>query len=282
MKAPLALLSLLTISLFAASPFTTEEFNTAINTSRWFIYNYETGEFTAPDWNAVDGGANPEASTTFTAGNGVSFIANEASSLGTFTGDFYGAGIEGLDCDIFAEDASLIQSVEFFFLHDGVFYFSDPLSLNNDGWSLLQYSFTTDPWYTLEDGIFVDALVTDEILSDLSQIGVDFLPFAVDEAIGSRVGLDNFTLMGHVPTTPLKIAKENANDLALSFSRKDSFSYTIEANEELTRNGWNPLSPETTDLSGTEPFETTIPRSVRQFFRLMIRPLYYAVPDIGA
>ena len=282
MKVPLALLSLLTTSLFAASPFTTEEFNTAINTSRWFIYNYETGGFTSPDWNAVDGGANPEASTTLTVGNGVSFIANEASSLGTFTGDFYGAGIEGLDCDIFAEAASLIQSVEFFFLHDGVFYFSDPLTLNNDGWSLLQYSFTTDPWYTIEDGIFVNTLITDEILSDIGQIGVDFLPLAVDDAIGSRVGLDNFTLMGHVPTTPLEIAKGNANDLALSFSLKDSFSYTIEANEELTSDGWNPLSPETTDLSGTEPFETTIPRSVRQFFRLMIRPLYYAVPNIGA
>ena len=281
MKAPLALLSLLTTSLFAASPFTTEEFNTAINTSRWFIYNYETGGFTAPDWNAVNGGTNPEASTTFTAGKGVSFIANEASSLGTFTGDFYSAGIEGLDCDIFAEDASLIQSVEFFFLHDGVFYFSDPLTLNNDGWSLLQYSFTTDPWYTIEEGIFVDALITDEILSDISQIGVDFIPFAVEDAIGSRVGLDNFTLMGHVPAAPLKIAKENANDLALSFSPKDSFSYTIEVNEQLTREGWKPLRPETTDLSGNEPFETTIPRSVRQFFRLMIRPLYYAVPDIG-
>jgi len=282
MKAPLTLLSLLTTSLFAANPFTTEEFNTTINTSRWFIFNYETGGFTSPDWNAVDGGANPETSTTFTAGNGVSFVATEASSLGTFTGDFYSAGIEGLDCDVFAENASLIQSVEFFFLHDGVFYFSDPFTLNNDGWSLLQYSFTTDPWYTIEDGIFVDALITDEILSDVSQIGVDFFPSALDDAIGSRVGLDNFTLMGHVPTTPMEIAKENADDLALSFLRKSSFSYTIEVNEELTSDGWNPLSPETTDLSGIEPFETTIPRSVRQFFRLMIKPLYYSVPDIGA
>ena len=139
MKARLTLLSLLTTSLFAANPFTTEEFNTTINTSRWFIFNYETGGFTAPDWNAVDGGANPETSTTFTVGNGVSFVATAASSLGTFTGDFYSAGIEGLDCDVFAENASLIQSVEFFFLHDGVFYFSDPFTLNNDGWSLLQY-----------------------------------------------------------------------------------------------------------------------------------------------
>lgn len=282
MKAPLTLLSLLTTSLFAASPFTKEEFNTAINTSRWFIYNYETGGFTAPDWNAVDGGDNPEASAKFTAGNGVSFVANEASSLGTFTGDFFSAGIDGLDCDIFAENASLIQSVEFFFLHDGVFYFSDPFTLNNDGWSLLQYSFTTDPWYTIEDGIFVDALITDEILSDVGQIGVDFFPFGVEDAIDSRVGLDNFTLMGDVPTTPLEIAKGNANDLALSFSREDGFNYTIEANEELTSDGWNPLGPETADLSGTEPFETAIPRSARQFFRLMIRPLYYSVPDIGA
>ena len=282
MKARLTLLSLLTTSLFAANPFTTEEFNTTINTSRWFIFNYETGGFTAPDWNAVDGGANPETSTTFTVGNGVSFVATEASSLGTFTGDFYSAGIEGLDCDVFAENASLIQSVEFFFLHDGVFYFSDPFTLNNDGWSFLQYSFTTDPWYTIEDGIFVDALITDEILSDVSQIGVDFFPSALDDAIGSRVGLDNFTLIGHVPTTPMEIAKENADDLALSFLRRNSFSYTIEVNEELKSDGWKPLGPETTDLSGIEPFEKTIPRSVRQFFRLMIRPLYYSVPDIGA
>ncbi len=106
MKAPLTLLSLLTTSLFAASPFTKEEFNTAINTSRWFIYNYETGGFTAPDWNAVDGGDNPEASAQFTAGKGVSFGAKEGSSPGKITGGLFKAGNDRRCCGNFSQDGS--------------------------------------------------------------------------------------------------------------------------------------------------------------------------------
>ena len=281
MKAPLFLLTFAPYTLFGALSFTTEQFNTALNTSRWFIYDYEDGNFnTLPEWNAVSGGPNPEISTTFRVNNGVSILANQGSSLGTFTGDYVQAGITGIDTDIFVENSANLHSVEFFFLSGDTFYYSDPFTVNIDGWSILQYSFTTDPWYILDDDfIFQEVLITDAILSDVVQIGVDFFPESA-AAVGNRVGVDNFTLMGVVPSTPLVIA--GGDQISLGFTPEDGFSYTIETNESLDGDNWSNLSTETTNITGTEPFSTTIEKSVRQFLRLIVRPLYYAVPDIGA
>jgi len=282
MKAPFFSFALLSGSLFGASPFTTEEFTTMGNTGSWFIYDYSTGTFPGPpEWNAITpGGTNPEASTEFTAEHGVSFVATQSSSFGTFSGNFTEAGIDGIDCDIYVESSALIQSVEFVFRTQTEFYYSDPFSVNDDGWSILQYSFSSEPWYILDGNTFIEVVITDEILSDITQIGVNFFPISGNSPLGSRVGLDNFTLMGRVPNPPLGI--ENGSDLALSFPRVADFTYTIETSNDLSSENWNNLSPETTDLTGTSPFETTLTRSLKQFFRLVVAPIYYVVSDIGA
>ncbi|MDA7881638.1 hypothetical protein N9A94_04970 [Akkermansiaceae bacterium] len=282
MKAPLFLLSLLQFPLFGATPFVEEAFTSQSNTSRWWIYRFDTGAFSAPDWNQVNSNEfATEASTIFQANDWISILATQSSSAGTFTGDYTEAGITEVVSDFYAEDSLAIDWVEFFLLDGdtGKFYYSYSFIPGADGWSVFSSPLKTEPWITLFNGEYVDAFLTADILDNVEQIGLNIIPFD-DSAIGTRVGIDNFVLLAGFESPKLSLEK-SGSQITLTFPREDGFYYTIQSNPDLSEDNWSPLSLETTDLEGSSPFSTTIEASGRQFLRVLATPIFKGVPDIA-
>ncbi|YCM44433.1 hypothetical protein V2O64_00175 [Verrucomicrobiaceae bacterium 227] len=281
--------SLLTLLLFGAPLHgqlvgATETFTDQENANTWKTYDYSVGQEGQPLWKRSGSEADPEIYTEFIEDFGVSLFADENSSDGYFVGDYVTQGVAGVFCNVFIEDSTTLDSFEFYFVSEGVFFYSNYFEVDTDGWSSAENSFQNNDWYVGvdDDGDgFIDDYVytplTDDILSNVSEIGVNFFPIS-DAADGSDVAIDNFTLVADLsPVSP--VLAVSADSGSYSFEGLPGVQYTVEQSATLQENGWAPVE---TPFEGSGPYSFDFTTASKQFLRVKTEALYTEVPKVGS
>lgn len=262
-----------------------ETFTYESNANTWNLYDEFTGEEgLLPFWQRAGSEEDPEIYGAFNEDYGISLYATSLSSDGYLVGDYTTAGVAGIFTNIFVEDRSTFDSFEFYFVSEGVFYYSNYFEVDFSGWSTAENSFRDDEWYigldNDNDGVideYVETPLTDAILGSVSEIGVTFFPILGSASDGKEVGLDNFTLLADLtPTEP--ILSVNSDSGSYSFEALPGTLYTVEQSESLRAPDWLGIDPPFEgDGSTYEHHFTTGPRN---FFRVLTETLYTEVPEI--
>lgn len=251
-----------------------EPFTQQANGESWAFYNYATDEaFNAP-WNLSNSG-DPEIYATFTQDSGVSLFADIMSSGGIFVGNYAEAGVDTILCDVFIEDINTFSDVEFYILAGDTFYYSDFYVIEQSGWAGLQNSLSRDQWYIFDDDDeeFIEVNLTPAILSDVTEIGLNFYP-ASTAADGRAVAIDNFTLLPDLTAPEVSISTQGSS-AQFSFTGIEGMQYTIQTSSNLRESIWTNVG---------SPFEivgnstTTVPRGNKGFFRLISQPFFIEAP----
>lgn len=261
-----------------------ETFTHESNANSWVFYDYFTGtDGNPPLWKREGSEADPEIWAEFTQDAGVSLYANQISSDGFLVGDYLSAGVVGIFTNVFVEDTASFDSFEFYFVSDGVLYYSNYFEVDTPGWSTAENSFRDNEWYigvdTDDDGFideFVLTPITDDILQSVSEIGLNFFPNST-AANGKDVGLDNFTLLADLtPADP--VLKTGSSSGTYSFMALPGIQYTAEESPDLRESGWSEVEPpfEGDGSTYTHAFSTTM----RRFLRLNTEVLYTEVPEV--
>jgi len=273
----LALLLLLASPLSAQVVGAFETFTEADNADGWNFYDFATDETTAPLWK-LPGTTDAEIYGTFTSSQRISLFANEISSEQYFIGDYTDAGIDLIECEIFIEDAATLQEVEFYLVAGGTTYYSNIYEIDESGWAFLTYSLTKEQWYLYNDAEedYFEVNLTETILSDVTEIGLNFLPTS-DAAIGKAVALDNFTLLPDLTPPTLKISQPTG-EVGVVFEQSPGISYDLQMSTTLQENDWSGLDADTSDIRGEGNYEIYITARPKCFFRITTYPLFIEVP----
>lgn len=255
-----------------------ETFTSENNAASWGLYDYSDDTVYVPLWNFSNSG-NPEIHGTVAPDSTIALFADDLSSDGSFVGDFSAARITGLSCDAYVEDAGSLLFASFYFYSDGVFYFSQeffpPNYFSGGGWDFMEVSLD-DPWFTFDDGGIVEVAITGEILSTITEIGVEFFT-TPDAPTDLRVAIDNFALIPELIVPQVSIAK-SGGDIELGFQRELGQIYDILQSTNL--NGWSVL-PGFADITGEGLFMASDPLTDRKFFQIATERFYTPIPDIG-
>ena len=256
-----------------------ETFTSQNNAESWGLYDFSDEGFYIPFWDFSQI-ENPEIYGFVLPGSGISLFADHLSSNASFVGDFNAKRISGLSCEAYVEDAASLYAADFYFFSAGVLYFSQeflaPNHFSTDGWEYLEVSFKDDPWFTIDNDEIVQVDLTAEILSTITEVGVDF--FASPEAPSDFiVAIDNFTLIPELIVPAVSITK-NGGDIELGFQREPGQFYDILQSPNLS--GWSIL-PGFDFITGEGLFTASEPLAGMKFFRIATDVLYTPIPDIG-
>ena len=261
-----------------------ETFTEQDNANTWKFYDYSVGgDSIAPMWKRPGSEADPEIYAEFTQDFGVSLFADQDSSDGYLVGDYVAAGVVGVFCNIFVENPASLDSFEFYFVSDGIFYYSNYFEVDTPGWSSAENSFRENDWYVGvdndEDG-FLDEYVftplTDEILDSVNEIGLNFFPLS-DDADGKDVGIDNFTLVADLtPVAPLLAVTSDSG--SYSFQGLPGSQYTVEESTNLLETDWATVEA---PFEGSGPYSHNFTTGLKSFLRVITEPLYTEIPKVG-
>ena len=276
MKAIFAIL-LLTPLLHGQTPGALETFTEQDNGESWGLYDYADGETYNASWDLFESN-NPEVFATFIQGFGVSLFADDLASEAAFVGDYAAAGIDVVACDAYVEDFESFDVLEFYFVSDGIFYYSDYIGVPGAGWTFISNSFSKDQWflYDTSEDIFIEVELTETILSQVTEIGVNFFPLSED-ADGMAVALDNFTILPDL-TPPTLTVTPSTEEVSISFERAAGISYNLETSTSLETNGWTGIDGDTSEITGDDEYEITTSAQTKAFFRVTTTPIFVEVP----
>ena len=256
-----------------------ETFTSENNADSWGLYDFSDSLFYTPAWDFSQIG-NPEIYGFVTPNSGISLFADTYSSDASFVGDFSAKKISGLSCDAYADDAISLLGADFYFVSNEIFYYSIvfgfPDYFSADGWDYMETSFRDDPWYIFENGEFMEAEITDAILSNITEVGVDFYSTS-DATEDLVVAIDNFSLIPEIIVPEVSILK-NGDTMELAFQLETGQIHDILQSPNLKL--WSEL-PAYEGITGDGPFTASVPISVRSFFRLAINEFFSPIPDIG-
>ena len=256
-----------------------ETFTSENNAYSWGLYDFSDGLFYTPAWDFSQIG-NPEIYGFVTQNSGISLFADAYSSNANFVGDFSAKKISGLSCDAYVDDAISLLGADFYFVSNETFYFSIvfgfPDYFSADGWDYMETSFRDDPWYIFENGEFMEAEITDAILSNITEVGVDFYSTS-DATEDLVVAIDNFSLIPEIIVPEVSILK-NGDTMELAFQLETGQIHDILQSPNLSV--WSEL-PAYEGITGYGPFTASVPISVRNFFRLAINEFFSPISDIG-
>ena len=255
-----------------------ESFTQEDNATSWFIYDFQNDPFPALWFNDTEDTSIGDIYATFTDDVPVSLFAFADSSSGAFVGDYTAAGIDSLECDVLIEDASNFDVFEFYISSNGVEYYSEFIGVTAAGYSTQSYSFTKDQWYIFDEdeGFEIPVTLTPEILSNISQIGVNFYPLS-DAADGQLVAIDNFSLLPDLTPPELSIT-DPTGEVIVSFQMTPAVSYDLEMSQTLQENDWSGLDDDTSDIRGEGLHQSAITARPKSFFRITTYPLYNEIP----
>lgn len=261
-----------------------ETFTEVDNANTWKFYDYFVGgESIAPMWRRPGSEDDPEIYAEFTQDFGVSLYADLDSSDGYLVGNYAAQGVAGVFCNIYVEDPASFDSFEFYFVSDGIFYYSNYFEVDEAGWSSAENSFRESDWYVGvddNDDDFIDRYVftplNDEILSSVTEIGLNFFPFS-EAADGKDVGIDNFTLVADLtPVAPvLSVA---ANSGSYFFEGLPGIQYTVEESTNLQETNWAPVEA---PFEGSGQYSHNFATGLKKFLRVITEPLYTEIPKVG-
>lgn len=251
-----------------------ETFSEEDNATGWGFYDYASEEAFVASWKLPDT-TDAEIYGAFTQDSGVSLFADAMSSDQYFIGDYASAGIDTVICEIYVEDAASFFEAEIYILAGDVFYYSDPYDVDASGWSTLTNSFSGDQWYIYDDteSVFIPVDITPTILSDVTEIGVNYYPSST-AADGKLVALDNFGLFPNLtpPALDITTSKRNAT---IAFTGIPGIQYTVQSSNSLRGNSWTNIE---NPFEITGPFQTTTPLSTKSFFRVLNQIFYIETP----
>ncbi|MGB6221965.1 hypothetical protein [Haloferula sp.] len=255
-----------------------ETFDNEPNAMSWFVYDFGDGMFYSPGWDVFMDG-DPDLFTIVEPGSGVSLLADVTSSRGELVGDFSGNRIAGMGCEAFVEDAAGLDYAEFYFVSDGVFYFSLEFggleTFGSDDWVFITVDFKEDPWYLLGDEGFTEVELTDEILSSVTEVGVDF--FANDARTESMlVAIDDFVLFPETILPELGVAR-TGSDFVLSFVREVSQEYKVMKSPDLK--DWKDLEGHS-EITGDSIYTVTDPLAGKAFYQVETDFFLTIIPDV--
>lgn len=275
---PLLLTSLLVTSSYGQVVGAIETFSFEENANSWNLYDYFTDEVDAPLWTLPDS-TDPEIYAKFSGDYGTSLFASEISSDQYFVGDYVAAGVAGIFCNVYAENVDNFDVLEFYLVHDDVFYVSNYFVLDFDGWSTLEIYFDESDWYVYnEDTEDYDlTTLTDTILSDVVEIGINFYPLLGASSDGEIVGIDNFVLLADTTPTEPEVGIDGASG-SLSFQTVPGIEYTIEQSSTLESDNWVTAGAGPFESTGPYTYDFTAPE--RLFFRIKQEALYFDIPQV--
>ncbi len=256
-----------------------ETFTNEDNALSWGLYDFSDGQFYTPGWDLSQTG-NPEIYGFVTPNSSISLFADVLSSDASFVGDFSAENISGLSCDAYVDDAISLLGADFYVVSGGTFYYSVvfayPDHFAEDGWDYMETSFENDPWFIYENGGFVEVEITDSILSNVSEVGIDFFTTS-DAPADVIVAIDNFSLIPEVIVPTMSIS-QNGGNIELGFQRETGQIYDILQSPDLS--GWAELTGYS-GITGSGPFIASDPIAERKFFKLGTEAYFTPIPDIG-
>lgn len=261
-----------------------ETFTEEDNANTWKLYDYSVGgDSLAPLWTRPGSEADPEIYAEFTQDFGVSLFADQDSSDGYLVGDYVAQGVTGVFCNVFVEDPASLDNFEFYLLSGGAFYYSNYFEVDDAGWSRAENSFKNNDWYigvdNDADGFFDEYVytpLTDEILRNVTEIGLNFFPSS-DAADGKDVGIDNFTLVADLtPVAPILVIAAGAG--SYSFEGLRGIQYTVEQSFSLKDDDWTPVE---NPFEGSGPYSHNFTTDFKQFLRVVTEILYTEIPKVG-
>lgn len=257
-----------------------EPFTHQANAGSWVVYDYADDELYVPAWDFAGDGQNPDIFFTFAGANALDFYADDLSSGGAFVGDLAAAGVDAIGCDIFVEDAASFDVAEFFLYSatDGRYYVSNYFTRESNGWGFAYVSLSGESWYVFQDGEYIAADLTPEILGEITEIGVTFHPLDVPGADGKVVALDNFTFYGAY-VLPEITTSTAGGMFQLSFERRAGIAYSIRSAPDLA--AWTTV-PGEEFITGTSSYTMTRPLAPgSRFFKVGIEDFLTPVPDVS-
>ena len=176
-----------------------ESFTNRANAESWSVYDYADRQWYYPSHDSAGDGQNADIYLTFSGANSLDFSADAFSSEGAFVGDLVAAGIDAIGCDFYVEDPDSFSFAEFYLYStaENRYYYGGYFTAEYEGWNGA-YTNLRDigVWYVYEDDDYRPVELTDEILSQVTEIGMSFHPLNVAHADGKLVALDNFTTYG--------------------------------------------------------------------------------------
>lgn len=255
-----------------------ETFTNEANADSWGLYDSFDEEFYTPEWNLLQSG-NPEISGLVRPDSSTSLFADSLSSNASFVGNFSANKIAGLSCDAYVDDADFLLGADFYFVSGGIYHYSivfaTPGAFSADGWDYMETSFKNAPWYIFSTGSFVEVVITDAILSNITEVGVNFYSTS-DASEDITVAIDNFSLIPEKIIPTVSIVK-NGGNIELGFQRETGQIYDIL--QSPTLNAWSEL-PGYTGITGNGNFIATDPLAVRKFFRVATEEFYTPIPNV--
>ena len=139
----------------------------------------------------------------------------------------------------------------------------------------MSVSLSEDQWFIIDatQNVFVPVELSDTILSNVSEIGVNFIPSATTIA-NSYVAIDNFNIIPDLTPPALGITTSNG-EITVSFEQSAGISYDLQMSPTLQAEDWSSLDP---DIRGEGPFETPVTPLSKSFFRVATAPLFFEAP----
>ncbi len=253
-----------------------ETFLQEANANTWNLFDFSTKETNSPLWDfPADAGDDKEIYSTFSGDQGFSLFASNISSNQFFVGDYTTAGIERVEFEAYVEDPSSFRDLEIYIRSGNNFYYSSPFAVEAAGWSSVGYSFKRDQWFVFNEtnNQFIPVVLDDLILSNISEIGVNFHPSSAS-ANGKVAALDNFGLFPEYTNPKLNINTTEAGTF-ISFIAEAGIQYTIEATDDLSKSNWSTFA---SPINAEGPFLAAVPASPERFFRVVATPFIVQNP----
>lgn len=255
--------------LLWAGPGAWERFSTQSHADAWVFLDYSDDQIYQMFWEDVD---DPFISIETLEDNGIWTYADEVGGQTGLLGDL--SGVEAIELDAFIDDPLNMDFIDIVILAevDGSprFYFS-PIFTGSEfpaaDWYDLSVSFASE-WVVLnENDEFVPAQLTDEVLSDVIEVGMRYFPLE-GSTDGQYIGWDNFRLRAKLTEPATSLAVGNGS-FTLNLVTEPGVEYDLER-WAVGSNDWQVVPGETEIAPGVPyQFMTSMDEPLRLFrFRM--------------
>lgn len=201
-----------------------ERFSAETNAQSWTVYEDGQGYF--PEWYNEEGDEDGRSLYWLISGDlDCSFSSYDASG-GAFSGNYSAQRIAGLILWLEVENSANLSFVDVSIWSEitSTWYYSETMA-PVDGWQEWEVDFR-DQWWTWNGTDYIPAELSPEVLSDISEININFMPSS-PAADGEYVSIDDVRLVPELIVPSLAVSRAGAM-LDLFFTQQQGQIYTVQ------------------------------------------------------